>query len=69
MDMSDMLEISLAAVPKGAPECPQGPLQGQLGALGLVGRALWWVKMTYFSRKNIVFQYKMLRITMKASVT
>ena len=51
MDMKDMLEISLAAVPKGAPECPQGPLQGQLGALGLVGRALWWVKMTYISLK------------------
>ena len=34
MDMSHMLEISHAAVPKAAPGGPQRPRQGQLGALG-----------------------------------
>ena len=63
-----MLEISHPGVPK---ETPGGP-QGQLGALGacregpMVGDLLK-PKMTYLNQKNIVFQYKMLKITMKAS--
>ena len=65
-----MLEISHPGVPK---ETPGGP-QGQLGALGacregpMVGQNdLYKPKMTYLSQKNIVFQYRMLKITMKAS--
>ena len=68
MILSHMLEISHTVVPK---EATGGPY-GQLGALGarregpMVGDLLK-PKMTYLSQKNIVLQYKMLKITMKAS--
>ena len=62
MHMSPMLEISHAEVPKRAPGGPQGPLQGQLGALGacregpMVGQNdLYKPKMTYLSQKILFF--------------
>ena len=62
-----MLEISHARGSNGAPRSPPAGPQGQLGVPGALREAARGDQNDPLRPKNIVLQYKMLKITIKAS--